>query len=203
MDTRGIFMVGLSFVMGVGVMFLPDLGRELPEALRFIAGNGIVVAGITAILLNLAFRMGSSQRTAQSLTDAQSPAQLSERIVEFVESSGAAWGARHEAIRRAAQAAVEAVEALHATGTRRATEIRGRFDEFNLDIEILHDGPPMILEPTAKAASNLLEVDDKAFEENLQRTMAQVSHTLLQRVADRVHADQRHGQSSLRLHFDH
>lgn len=203
MDTRGIFMVGLSFVMGVGVMFLPDLGRELPEALRFIAGNGIVVAGITAILLNLAFRMGSSQRTAQSLTDAQSPAQLSERIVEFVESSGAAWGARHEAIRRAAQAAVEAVEALHATGTRRATEIRGRFDEFNLDIEILHDGPPMILEPTAKAASNLLEVDDEAFEENLQRTMAQVSHTLLQRVADRVHADQRHGQSSLRLHFDH
>lgn len=141
--------------------------------------------------------------TAQSLTDAQSPAQLSERIVEFVESSGAAWGARHEAIRRAAQAAVEAVEALHATGTRRATEIRGRFDEFNLDIEILHDGPPMILEPTAKAASNLLEVDDEAFEENLQRTMAQVSHILLQRVADRVHADQRHGQSSLRLHFDH
>lgn len=203
MDTRGIFMVGLAFVMGMGVMFIPDLGHELPQAISFIAGNGIVVAGITAILLNLAFRMGSSQRTSQSLHDAESPSGLSERIVEFVESSGAAWGARHDAIRRAAQAAIEAVEALHATGTRRATEIRGRFDEFNLDIEILHDGPPMILEQSAQACANLLDVDDDAFEAGLQRTMAQVSHTLLQRLADRIHADQRHGQSSLRLHFDH
>lgn len=203
MDTRGIFMVGLSFVTGMGVMFMPGLSEQLPEAIGFLAHNGIVVAGLTAVVLNLTFRMGSSQRSAQSLYDAESPRDLSERVAEFVESSGAAWGARHDAIRRAAQAAIEAVEAIHTSGARQATEIRGRFDEFNLDIEILHDGPPLSLAPSAKASIDLLEADDAAFEASLERTMSQVSHTLLQRLADRVHADQRHGQSSLRLHFDH
>lgn len=203
MDARGIFMVGLAFVAGMGVMFMPHVGDMLPDALRFIAGNGIVVAGLTAILLNLAFRMGSSQRSSGALHDAHSPAELTERVVEFVEGSGAAWGARHDAIRRATQAAIEAVEALHASGGRRAIEIRGRFDEFNLDIEILHQGPPLVLSAPAKPAANLLDADDAEFEASLAATMSQVSHTLMQRLADRVHADQRHGQSSLRLHFDH
>lgn len=203
MDARGIFMVGLSFVAGMGIMFMPALGAGLPESVGFLAHNGIVVAGLTAIILNMAFRMGSSQRSAQALHDAESPRDLTERVTEFVESSGAAWGARHEAIRRATQAAIEAVEAIHSAGQRKAMEIRGRFDEFNLDIEILHQGPPLALEAAAKAAPNLLEVDDAAFEANLERAMSQVSHNLLQRLADRVHADERHGQSSLRLHFDH
>lgn len=203
MDARGIFMVGLSFVAGMGVMFMPQLGTQLPESVAFLANNGIVVAGLTAIALNLAFRVGSAQRSSRALHDAHSPRDLAERVTEFVETSGAAWGARHEAIRRATQAAIEAVEALHASGSRQATEIRGRFDEFNLDIEILHQGPPLTLQPAAMASPDLLDADDAAFEAGLERTMARVSHNLLQRLADRVHADQRQGQSSLRLHFDH
>jgi len=204
MDARGIFMVGLAFVAGMGVMFLPQLGDLLPESISFIARNGIVVAGLTAILLNLAFRLGSSQRASETLHDVQSSPALAARVSGFVESSGAAWGARHEAIRRAAQASIEAVEALHAGGgDRHVTEIRGRFDEFNLDIEILHQGPPLILEAPDQPAADLLDADDAAFEAALERTISQASHTLLQRLADRVHADQRHGRSSLRLHFDH
>lgn len=204
MDARGIFMVGLAFVAGMGVMFMPDLSQMLPEVLSFLAGNGIVVAGVTAILLNMTFRLGSSQRRAQPLHDAQSSRELNERVADFVESSGGVWGARHETIRRAAQAALEAVEALDVAGNgRRATEIRGRFDEFNLDIEILHEGPPLALETPAQPANSLLDLDDADFEAALSKTMSRVSHNLLQRLADRVHADQRHGQSSLRLHFDH
>lgn len=204
MDARGIFMVGLAFVAGMGVMFMPNLSDLLPEAIGFIARNGIVVAGLTAILLNLAFRLGSSQRSSQNLYDAQSSRELTEQVTEFVESAGAAWGARHEAIRRAAQAAMEAVEAINTSGQgRRATLIRGRFDEFNLDFEILHQGPPLVLDTAGKPSIDLLDADDADFDAALERTMAQVSHTLLLRLADRVHADARNGQSSLRLHFDH
>src|SRR5690606_22075786 len=35
MDARGIFMIGLSFVMGMGVIFLPSLSELAPESLRF------------------------------------------------------------------------------------------------------------------------------------------------------------------------
>lgn len=204
MDSRGIFMVGLAFVAGVGVMFLPALGDALPDTIEFIADNGIVVAGLTAIALNLAFRIGSSQRSAECLHDAGSDKELAERVTGFVESSGAAWGARHDAIRRAAQAALEAVELIHAGGAaRRVTEIRGRFDEFNLDIELLHDGPPLTLESSQRPTADLLDTDDETFEAALTQTMAQVSQTLMQRLADRVHAEQRGSHSSLRLHFDH
>lgn len=204
MDSRGIFMVGLSFVAGLGVMFMPGIADAVPESIAFLAHNGIVVAGLTAILLNVAFRMGSTQRSASRLDDVTSEKALTERVIAFVESSGAAWGARHDAIRRAAQAALEAVELINASGdTRRATEIRGRFDEFNLDLEILHQGPPLELVQQQKPSANILDADDDAFEAALAATMSQVSHTLMQRLADRVHADQRNGRSSLRLHFDH
>jgi len=204
MDARGIFMVGLAFVLGMGVMFIPSLPEMLPEAVSFLARNGIITAGITAIVLNLLFRMGSSQRNSQVLHDAGSEQELAERVTGFVESSGAAWGARREVIRRAAQAALEAVELLHAAGAgRRALEIRGRFDEFNLDIEILHEGPPVQLGDQPNPAADLLDADDEAFEAALAQTMSQVSHTLMQRLADRVHADQRGDKSSVRLHFDH
>ncbi len=204
MDARAIFMVGLAFVAGMGVMLMPNLSALVPESVGFVARNGIVVAGVTAILLNLLFRMGSSQRNVQPLHDVDSPKELAERVTEFVESSGAAWGARRDAVRRAAQAALEAVELLQAGGTqRRPTEIRGRFDEFNLDIEIVHEGPPVALGTTPGLSADILDADDDAFDAALEQTMLQVSHNLMSRLADRVHADQRHGQSSLRLHFDH
>ncbi len=204
LDARGIFMVGLAFVAGIGVMFMPNLADILPPSISFLARNGIVVAGLVAIALNLVFRLGSSQRNRQVLHDTASDTELAERIIDFVESSGAAWGARREAIRRAAQAALEAVELLHASGDgRRATEIRGRFDEFNLDFEILHKGPPLQLQGQQAPPSDLLDADDEAFEAALAQTMSRVSHTLMQRLADRVHTEQRGGQSRLRLHFDH
>lgn len=204
MDARGIFMVGLAFVAGMGVMFTPDIANLLPESISFLARNGIVMAGLVAIVLNLAFRLGSSQRNREVLHDAPSDKALAERVTDFVERSGAAWGARREAIRRAAQASLEAVELLHAGGEgRRATEIRGRFDEFNLDIEILHDGPPLQLDTQPAPPADLLDADDEAFEAALAQTMSRVSHTLMQRLADRVHTDQRGSQSRLRLHFDH
>ena len=204
MDSRGIFMVGLAFVAGMGVMVMPDIGDMAPEALSFMARNGIVVAGLTAILLNLAFRVGSSQRTKAPLHDVASDQELANRVIEFVETSGAAWGARHDAIRRAAQAALEAIELLHGgSEKRRALEIRGRFDEFNLDIEIMHEGPPVDLQPQGRPPANLLDTDDDAFEAALEKTMSQVSHTLMLRLADRVHAGKRPDGGILRLHFDH
>src|SRR5690606_5995672 len=162
MDARGIFMVGLAFVAGMGVMFMPGIGDAMPEAIQFLAHNGIVVSGLVAIFLNLMFRVGSSQRSSEPLHDVDSAKDLAERVTDFVESAGASWGARRDAIRRAAQAALEAVELLHASGEgRRAVEIRGRFDEFNLDLEIRHEGPPLKLDTQLSLPQDLLDADDE------------------------------------------
>jgi xanthine permease XanP len=202
MDARGIFMIGLSFVMGMGVMFLPGLSELAPESLRFMAKNGIIVAGLTAIALNLLFRLGTSQRATLELTDDDMHAR---KIVEFVETQGAIWSARRDAVRRAAQAALEAAEAIQAAGgNRRLVAVRGSFDEFNLDFELLHDGPPLNLQakPNA-AAANLLDIDDDAFHAALDDALAGVSQVLLKRLADRLSTGTREGRAFLRLHFDH
>ncbi len=205
MDSRGIFMVGLSFVAGIGIMFLPGIAQIAPESVQFLVKNGIIVAGLTAIALNLIFRMGSSQRAALPLDIGPNSLPLTQQIIDFVESKGASWSARRDAVRRAAQAALEAAEAIQSAGSdRQIFEVRGSFDEFNLDIELLHRGPALVLDATRAAApANLLEVDDEAFAAALEQTLSGVSHALLKRLADRLSSGTRDGHSYLRLHFDH
>ena len=101
-----------------------------------------MVAGILVIVLNLLFRIGTSQRAEQSLQSA-SPT-LHADITGLVETWGAAWGARRNVVQRAAIAALEAAEAVAAQG-RQLTGMRGSFDEFNLDLEMLHTGAPLAL----------------------------------------------------------
>ncbi len=199
MDSRTIFAVGLSLAAGVALMEMPQLAQQLPEGLRFLLGNPFVVTGILVIALNLLFRLGTAQR-ANAALDAASPA-LHADIVAFVEARGAAWGARRSAVQVAALAAVEAAEAI-AGGGRHVTGIRGSFDEFNLDLELLHSGAPLPLAGAQAAppvAADLLEGDDGA----LDAALAQVSGRLLHHLADRVGSGETDGQSWLRLHFQH
>lgn len=204
LDSRGIFMIGLSFVAGLGVMVLPQLAELAPPALRFMARSGIITGGVTAIVLNAIFRLGTSQR-ASLVIDAASHTERMRRIVDFVESSGARWSARRDVVRRAAQAMLEGAEALEAAGQgRRLVEVQGSFDEFNLDYELLYEGPPLLLEsPVKHSPAELLDMQDEDFHSAVGQALAGVSHVLLKRLADRV-ASGTHGRLSyLRLHLSH
>ncbi|TCT11162.1 uracil-xanthine permease family protein [Paralcaligenes ureilyticus] len=205
MDSRGIFIVGLSFVAGLGVMFLPEMAQLAPEPIRFMASNGIIVGGLTAIALNLVFRLGISQSARQTLESKAGQPTLAQQVVDFVEGHGANWSARRDVVSRAAQAALEGAEAIQAAGDgRRLLEVRGSFDEFNLDIELLHHGSALVLTTQhATSAASLLDVDDDAFEAELERTLANVSGVLLKRLADRLSSGAQGKYSYLRLHFDH
>src|SRR3546814_16174101 len=54
-DSRGPFTIGLSFFAGATVMFMPGLAQLVPESVRFMFPSGVVVGGVTAILLILIF----------------------------------------------------------------------------------------------------------------------------------------------------
>ncbi|OWT61704.1 uracil-xanthine permease family protein [Candidimonas nitroreducens] len=205
MDSRAVFMVGLSFVTGVGVMFLPGIAQMVPESFRFMVENGIVVGGVTAVILNIIFRLGVKKSAQLDLKPVQDAADLGGNIVDFVEDQCASWGARRDVAVRAAQAALEASEAIAAADMgRRVTAVRGSFDEFNLDIELLHDGAPLAVEADQqKLRENLLEADDDTFQAALETAMLNVSHVLLTRLADRLGSGKRGASSYLRLHFNH
>ncbi len=204
LDSRGIFMVGLAFIGGISVMLMPQLANLAPPSLRFLASNGVIVAGLTAIVLNLLFRMGIAQRASQTLTH-EGDTPLSQQIVNFVESNGARWSARREAVVRAAAAALEAAEAIQASGQgRHLTEIQGYFDEFNLNIKLLHQGEPLSLAMASTAhPTNLMDMDDSEFSHALDQTLSGISYVLLKRLADRLSSGSEQSHSWLRLHFDH
>ncbi|MGB3276971.1 MAG: solute carrier family 23 protein [Castellaniella sp.] len=204
LDSRGIFMIGLSFVLGMGVILMPELATHAPESLRFVVGNGIIIAGVSAIALNSLFRLGTSRQTEQTFESVDGAAAPIQQVVDFVETQGGAWSARRDVVRRAAQAALEAAEAIQSGGGRRLRGIRGSFDEYNLDIELLHDGPELELGAHAgHAPADLLDIDDTAFQHALDQTLSGLSGVMLRSLADRLQSGQRDGLTYLRLHFDH
>ncbi|MBP6599258.1 MAG: purine/pyrimidine permease, partial [Giesbergeria sp.] len=192
MDSRGIFTVGLSLSAGMTVMLMPELVKTAPQGLQFLLGSSLVVAGVLVVLLNMLFRLGTAQRSERPL-DAHSP-RLPQEITDFVENQGAAWGARRAVVQRAAQAALEGAEAIAAAGGRTLVGIRGSFDEFNLDIELLHRGPVLewgsaaLAAPPALSLDTLLEGDDEgeAASAALDAALRQVYGVLLRPWAARV-----------------
>lgn len=208
MDSRGIFTVGLSISAGLTVMLMPELVKTAPQGLQFLLGSSLVVAGLLVVALNMLFRLGTAQRSEQAL-DAAS-ARLPQDITDFVERQGAAWGARRAVVQRAAQAALEGAEAIAGAGARSLVGVRGSFDEFNLDIELLHRGPPLqwgaaAAPSPALSLEALLEGDGDEGDAALDAALRQVSGVLLRHLADRIGTTAGTGTvpSALCLHFDH
>ncbi len=202
LDTRGIFVVGLSLLGGVTVLLMPGIAERAHPALRHLVGSGFIVTGVIAILTNLVFRLGIRRQQAIKLAADGPPVPI--QITDFVEEAGGSWAARRDVVRRAALAAVEAAEAItQAGGDRRVTEIGGSFDELNLDIELVHTGAPM---PVGGAVdtdlASLLDGDDDSA---IDAAMSSISSTLLRRLADRLSSrpGPEPGTAVLRLHFEH
>lgn len=50
---RNLIIIAVSFGLGLGVTFRPDILSHLPEALQILLSSGIVTGAITAVVLNL------------------------------------------------------------------------------------------------------------------------------------------------------
>ncbi|MBZ9938356.1 purine/pyrimidine permease [Mesorhizobium sp. BR1-1-16] len=202
LDTRGIFIVGISLLGGVTVLLMPGLAERAHPALRHLVGSGFIVTGVIAIVLNLVFRLGIRRQLAIKLAADGPPVSI--QITDFIEEAGGSWAARRDVVRRAALAAVEAAEAIdQAGGDRHVIGIGGSFDELNLDIELVHSGAPMPVGDVAVAdLESLLDGDDDSA---IDAAMSSISGTLLRRLADRLssRAGPEPGTSILRLHFEH
>lgn len=201
-DTRGMFIIGISMAGGVAVMLLPGMTSHLPPSLAHLFGSGFIVTGVLAIVLNLLFRIGIKKYGTQ-IIDQQAAEPVSFQVTDFIERMGGLWTARREVVQRAAQAAVEAVEAIQANGEHRVTSVYAHFDELSFDVELRHNGPPLPLgDKRSPDLAQLMEgPDDSAIDD----AIANVSHVLIQRFADRLKCGWRPDKSGayMRLHFDH
>lgn len=205
-DHRATFSIGLALAAGLAVMVLPGISQNFPKELRFIAENSFVVTGIVVVLLNWLFQLGTKQRVEGTLTADDRP--VRQQAVEFIERQGGIWSARRDVLQRAISASLEAIEAIAASGGRRPVRIRGFFDEYNLNIELVHTGDPIALEKgpglSQAQADHLLHADITTLDIDL--ALQQVGSAILHHLADKVSAE---GAGTLkdpafiRLHFEH
>lgn len=52
-DRRGVLIMAISFGLGLGVAFVPEITKNFSPVLKSIFGSAITTGGLTAILLNI------------------------------------------------------------------------------------------------------------------------------------------------------
>ncbi|WP_413205297.1 uracil-xanthine permease family protein [Rhodospirillum sp. A1_3_36] len=198
LDSRGIFMVGSSIVLGLGILLMPNLNAAFPTWLQLLTGNAMASGGLLAIGLNLIFRLGAKSRIRIDLPPDQIP--TPRELADLIERQCGHWATRKDVTQRATHAALESAEALAAIGAKpRALE--GAFDEFTLSLSILHEGPPLVMmdQSTFDPTKALEQID-----EDPAAALQALNSLMIRRLATKVSASQsKNGLSRLDLSFEH
>jgi xanthine permease XanP len=138
-----------------------------------------------------AFLIASLASTLKSVGDLT----LCQRIFEFMEAQGGAWGARRDVVMRAAAALEEFRESAAGLGCAKSpARAEVSFDEFNLDVDIRYDGELLDF-PSGRPTADALLADGSA--------VVSLSGFLIRQYADRITADTVNGRCHVHLHFDH
>ena len=192
LDARRTLVVGLAIVAGIAVEVFPTLSAAAPDAARPLIGSSLVFSTLIALLLNFLFRIGVKQTATFKVESA--PIQA-EKLEQFMETNGAAWGARRDVIDRAKFNLAQSLEVImDSCEPQGPVDVTATFDEFNLDLRVSYVGPPLELPEKRPTNEEIMESEEG------QRRLAGF---MLRRHADRVQATHRAGRSTILFHFDH
>jgi xanthine/uracil permease len=199
LNNRRMFLVGISISMGAAILLVPELTTQVPEELKPVFQSALAVGVITAITLNLLFRIGIVESGEISLPGPHS----SKLVTDFLEDKGASWGARRDVILRAGIAVCEALEALQSADLIQGDiRVSARFDEYKLIIDIIYEGQAISFEAEKPIDLHavLLEEDGDNL---LEAAINNMSGVLIINLADFVESFQSENQARLRLIFNH
>lgn len=192
LDTRRIFVVGGSVIIGLAVSDLGPLLETLPPVVSHVIGSPFAAASLSAITLNLFFRIGTNRHAVLHVSP---DLKGISGIIELLERKGASWGARRLIVQQAEAAASELLETIIVSKlSDGGIEIQADFDEYNLILTVLYMGRPVILSSPNPTPEELLE-DDEA--------LSRLSGAIIRHHADRVICDIDQGKQRIMLHFDH
>ncbi len=65
LNTRRIFIIGVSFIFGISVDILPGLYASIPDCLRSVFGSSLTFSTMLAIILNQIFSIGARREAVE------------------------------------------------------------------------------------------------------------------------------------------
>ncbi|HKC43151.1 MAG TPA: solute carrier family 23 protein [Burkholderiales bacterium] len=192
LDARRSLTIALSIVAGVAVDIFPAIAEAAPPAAGPLVGSALVLATVTALGLNLLFRLGVKKKVGLMITGESTDP---ETIETFFARSGRAWGARPDVISRAVFGVQQLAETIFENCSPQGPlAIEAAFDEFNLDVRVHYQGEPLEL-PDARPTDE--EIRESA--DGVRR----LAGFLVRRNADRARATLARGRVTIHFHFDH
>ncbi len=192
LDARRTLIISLSVIAGMAVEVFPSIASSAPPPLSYLVGSSLVLATVTALVLNLVFRIGVKKTAVLTLK----PGDVDPRQIEtFFQSQGATWGARSDIVKRASYGTIQLVDAVAADYWREGPiVVEASFDEFNLDVRVSYQGEQLHFPDQRPSLAEIRGNADGA------RLLAGF---LLRRNADRTRADMNDGRVRVLFHFDH
>ncbi|MBP7716216.1 MAG: purine/pyrimidine permease [Methanoregulaceae archaeon] len=192
LDSRKIFMIGISFIFGLSVYLIPGAYEGVPGFISPVFDSALSLATVVAIILNLVMRLGIKKRVTIIINQ---ESRISDQVFLFMERQGEMWAARKEVIHQMAMALTEACELI--TDHRMASsplKVAVSFDEFNLDAEISYEGSPLTL-PDKRPGEEEILSDPSG--------LLNLGAFLVQGYADKVTSGSDGSFSFLNLHMEH
>jgi NCS2 family nucleobase:cation symporter-2 len=192
LDARKTFVIGFSFMGGLAVDLLPHAFADAPAWISPLLVSSLVFGPVVALLLNALFRLGVRKVQEMTIDPSQPDAAA---VEQFMETNGAAWGARRDVIDRASFNLMQSIETIvDGCNPQGPLEVAATFDEFSLDVRVSYAGPPLELPQQRPTNEEIMAAEEG------QRRLAGF---MLRRYADRVAATHRAGRSTILFHFDH
>ncbi len=192
LDSRKIFVVGTAIIFGLSADMVPGAYANVHHWIQPVFSSSLSLGAVTAIILNLIFRIGIKKRKTLELVAGEDS---TEKIFDFMEKVGGMWGARKEIIYNAISAMnefYESVSALKLTNNKIKMDIN--FDELSLNIDINYEGE--IFEfPETRPSKEELKSDDRA--------TVKLSGFMIRQYVDSFKTDFTDGFSNIHLHFEH
>ncbi len=199
MNNRRTFMVGLSITVGAAIILMPELTANAPGYLKTILGSGLTTGVLTAIILNLIFRIGIAQTGEIALNGAIDGG----KATRFLEDCGISWGARQDVIIRSGEALIEVLETLQqANRMEGQATLQATFDEYKILLTLKYPGRGITF--SNDSGFDLKKImDGSQGEDAIDDAMSNISTRLIQKLADKVSCDEKDNQATLFMHFNH
>jgi len=191
-DARRTLIIALSLIAGMAVEVFPSIAASAPAPFASLVGSSLVLATMTALALNLAFRIGVRKSATLTIADRKIEPEAVER---FFQTQGATWGARPDVVRRATYGTIQLLDAVAAEYWRDGPiDIEASFDEFNLDVRVNYEGEALTFPDQRPSLADIRSSEAGA------RLLAGF---MLRRNADRTRSEWKGGHARVLFHFDH
>ena len=192
LDSRKIFVIGISFIFGISVYLIPGAYTGVPLLVRPLFDSALSLTTVIAIILNLVMRIGVKQHITATIDPSGS---ISDQVFTLMERQGEAWAARGEVIHRMAMVLTQAGELVtDEARTSGPVTVSVSFDEYNLDAEVSYTGAPLPLPEKRPSEEEIL---------NDPSAMLLFGGSLIRSQADRASSSASGGLAVLRIHMEH